>query len=57
MNEAPAVRRIVLSDGPALGHARERVQRSIQRTLEAGNYERNTVRMGRDGRIQPDGER
>lgn len=52
MNASPAVTRIVLFDGPALGHARERVQRSIQRTLEAGNYEWKTVRMGKDGRIQ-----
>jgi predicted Holliday junction resolvase-like endonuclease len=54
MNEAPAVRRIVLSDGPALGHARERVQRSIQHALKAGNYEWKTVRMGKDGRVQPE---
>jgi hypothetical protein len=57
MNAAGAVRRIVLFDGPALGHARERVQRSIQRALEAGNYEWRTVRMGKDGRIQPERRR
>lgn len=54
MNASPAVTRIVLFDGPALGHARERVQGSIQRALEAGNYEWKTVRMGKDGRIQPE---
>ncbi|OGK82636.1 MAG: hypothetical protein A2X52_11880 [Candidatus Rokubacteria bacterium GWC2_70_16] len=54
MNASPAVTRIVLFDGPALGHARERVQRSIQRALEAGNCEWKTVRMGKDGRIQPE---
>jgi hypothetical protein len=54
MNAASAVRRIVLFGGPALGHARERVQRSIQRALEAGNYEWRMVRMGKDGRIQPE---
>jgi predicted Holliday junction resolvase-like endonuclease len=52
MNAPSAVTRIVLFDGPALGHARERTQRSIQRALEAGNYEWKTVRMGKDGRIQ-----
>jgi predicted Holliday junction resolvase-like endonuclease len=57
MNAAPGVRRIVLFDGPALGHARERVQRSIQRALEAGNYEWRTVRMGKDGRIRAEGGR
>lgn len=57
MNAAPAVTRIVLFDGPALGHARERIQRSIQRALEGGNYEWKTVRMGKDGRIQPERRR
>ena len=52
MNAAPAVRRVVLFDGPALDHTRERAQRSIQRALEAGNLEWRTVRMGKDGRIQ-----
>jgi hypothetical protein len=54
MNAPSAVTRVVLFDGPALGHARERVQSSIQRSLEAGNYEWRTVRMGKDGRIQPE---
>ncbi len=54
MNASPAVTRIVLFDGPALSDARERVQRSIQRAFEAGNYEWKTVRMGKDGRIQPE---
>jgi predicted Holliday junction resolvase-like endonuclease len=54
MNASPAVTRVVLFDGPALGHTRERVQRSIQRALEAGNYEWKTVRMGKGGRIQPE---
>jgi predicted Holliday junction resolvase-like endonuclease len=54
MNAPSAVTRIVLFDGPALGDARERVQRSIQGALEAGNYEWKTVRMGKDGRIQPE---
>jgi predicted Holliday junction resolvase-like endonuclease len=57
MNASSGVIRIVLFDGPALGHARERVQRSIQRALEAGNCEWRTVRMGKDGRIQPEGGR
>jgi predicted Holliday junction resolvase-like endonuclease len=34
MNASSAVTRIVLFDGPALGHGRERVQRAIQRALE-----------------------
>ncbi len=55
MNAAGGVTRIVLFDGPALGQARERVQRSIQRALEAGNYEWKTVRMGKDGGIQREG--
>jgi len=54
INAPSAVTRIVLFDGPALGHARERTQRSIQRALEAGNYEWKTVPMGKDGRIQPE---
>jgi hypothetical protein len=54
MNASPVVTRILLFDGPALGGARGRVQRSIQRTLEAGNFEWKTVRMGKDGRIQPE---
>ena len=57
MNASSAVTRLVLFDGPPLGHARKRVQRSIQRALEAGNYEWKTVRMGKDGRIQPEGGR
>lgn len=52
MNGSSLVRRIVLFDGPALNAARERVQRSIQRALAAGNYGWRTVRMGKDGRIQ-----
>jgi hypothetical protein len=54
MNAAQGVTRVVLFDGPALGHPREGVQRSIQRALGAGNYEWKTVRMGKDGRIQPE---
>jgi predicted Holliday junction resolvase-like endonuclease len=57
MNAAPGVKRVVLFDGPALDPARERVQRSIRRALEAGNCEWRTVRMGKDGRIQGEGER
>jgi hypothetical protein len=34
------------------GHARERVQRLIQRALGVGNHEWKTVRMGKDGRLQ-----
>jgi hypothetical protein len=52
MNGPSAVTRIVLFDGPAIGDARERVQRSIQRAL--GNCEWRTVGMGKDGRIQPE---
>lgn len=55
MNASPAVTWIVAFDGSALGPAREPVQRSIQRTLEAGNYEWRTVRTGKDGRIQTEG--
>jgi predicted Holliday junction resolvase-like endonuclease len=51
MNRSVSVTRIVLFDGPALSQVRERVQRSIRRTLDAGNYEWRTVRMGKDGRI------
>lgn len=54
MNAPSAAKRVVLFDGPALDHGRERVQRSIQRALEVGNYEWKTVRMGKDGRIQPE---
>jgi len=54
MNASSAVKRVVLFDGPALGHARERVQRSVQRALEAGNCKWRTVQMGKDGRIQGD---
>lgn len=57
MNDSSGVERIVLFDGPAPGHVQEDVQRSIQRALEAGNYEWKTVRIGKDGRIQPERER
>jgi len=52
MNASSGATRAVLFDGPALAPARERVQRSIQLALEAGNCEWRTVRMGKDGRIQ-----
>jgi predicted Holliday junction resolvase-like endonuclease len=54
MNGSPGVKRVVLFDGPGARHVRERAQRSIQRALEAGNYEWKTVRMAKDGRIQPE---
>jgi hypothetical protein len=52
LNAATSVTRVVLFDGPALSTVRDRVQRSIQRTLAASNYEWRTVRMGKNGRIQ-----
>ncbi|MGH7552477.1 MAG: Holliday junction resolvase-like protein [Longimicrobiales bacterium] len=54
MNTAPAVRCVALFDGLALGRLREHVQRSIRGALETGNCPRKTVRMGKDGRVQPE---
>jgi len=51
LNGAASVARVVLFDGPAQNSARERVQRSIRATVEAGDYDWRTVRIGKDGRI------
>lgn len=52
MNRRARVDRVVLFDGPADSRARERVQRSIERAVRAGNYGWDTIRLGKDGRIQ-----
>ncbi len=51
MNRKGRIDRIVLFDGPPDSREREKVQRSVQRSVRAGNYEWRTVRVGRDGRI------
>jgi len=51
LNRAQHMKHIVLFDGPAFSPEREKTQRSIERALEAGNYEWRTIRMGKDGRI------
>ncbi len=55
MNRAGHVRRVVLFDGPPDGSAREKLQRSVERTVRAGNYEWKTIRITKAGRIEAKG--
>ena len=52
MNTRPAVRRVVLLDGPANDKRRETAQRSIQSALRKGNYQWKTIRLDEKGRIK-----
>ena len=53
MNRKDHVKRVVLFDGPPDDRPREKIQRSIARAIRAGNYEWKTVRMDKNGGIQP----
>ena len=52
MNTRPAVRRVVLLDGPAKDKRRETAQRSIQSALKKGNVEWKTIRLDERGQIK-----
>ncbi len=52
MNRKQRIDRVVLLDGPSDGREREKVQRSVERSVHAGNYEWRTVRVGKDGRVE-----
>jgi len=51
MNQTDSVRRVVLFDGPPDSRSREKLQRTIGRTVRQGNYEWRTVRLSKQGKI------
>jgi len=51
MNRKGLVSRIVLFDGPAGDSARDKIQRSLERTIRGGNYEWQTVHIQKDGTL------
>jgi predicted Holliday junction resolvase-like endonuclease len=51
MNLKERVKRIVLFDGPAHDNKREKVQNSIKKVINKGNYEWHTVKLDDTGRI------
>ncbi len=51
MNLKERVKRIVLFDGPAHDGKRVKIQNSIKKVINKGNYEWYTVKLGETGRI------